>query len=266
VQRLPPILPLVSSLRLQTPRTFLNQKLSRPLQACKRENKLEVLAAGVLVLPQQAPPSLALRRAMSAESPKRHAVPGQEPDIFENPLEVPCVRRTGLWAIGTSSVAFLLRFYSSRSIGRALNVMVPMGVISGTVTWISCRREWVQKHKTMRLVQEMRELEPRLMRFQYLGKGEEDVAERRALVREVATKLDQLRQVGIELDKSEALDPKTKLLFRSIEESIRREDAAARAEAAAAAAAAVATEAAAAKAGAAYNGATAPDGGIRGEV
>jgi hypothetical protein len=186
---------------------------------------------------------------MSTEpSHKRHAVPGEEPDIFESPLEVPCVRRTGLWAIGTSSVAFVLQFYRSRSVGRAFNVMVPIGVISGTVAWVSCRREWVYKHNAMRMVQEMRELEPRLLRFHSLDK-EEDAEERRALLREVATKFDQLRKLGIDLHKSEALDPKAKRMLRQLEEKIRNEDAEVQATVVAAA-----------------NAAAAPDGGVRGEV
>ena len=90
------------------------------------------------------------------EEPKRHAVPGEEPDIFENPLEVPCFRRTGLWTIGTSTATFLLRYFGTRSVPKAVNMMIPVGLLSATATWISCRREWNRKHASMRALQKVR--------------------------------------------------------------------------------------------------------------
>jgi hypothetical protein len=83
----------------------------------------------------------------------KHAVPGQEPDLLDSPLQVPCVRRTGLWTLGTSSVAFLLRYFGTRSVGSAVNMMVPVALVSAGVAWVSCRREWVQKHEVVRTIQ-----------------------------------------------------------------------------------------------------------------
>ena len=154
------------------------------------------------------------------EGNRKHAVPGEEPDLFSNPLEVPCVRRTGLWTIATSSAAFLLRFYSTRSVPKALNIMVPLGVVSATVTWITCRREWFQKHETLKTVQQIRELHPKVQRLYSLGDSPEDEEEKNAIRAEVYGKLMHLRELGFDFD-DDGIDESTRAALKKVEDDMR---------------------------------------------
>eukprot|EP00750_Incisomonas_marina_P033362 INCI9805.1.p2 GENE.INCI9805.1~~INCI9805.1.p2 ORF type:complete len:177 (+),score=34.89 INCI9805.1:114-644(+) len=159
---------------------------------------------------------------MAAAGNKRHPVPGDEPDIFQNPLEVPCFRRTALWTIGTSTAGFLLSFQRHRSIPRALNIMIPLGVASSCMTWILCRREWSDKHARMRTVQQIRELSPKVVRYGMLG--EDDWEEKMAIRRELAEKMAEIKAYGIDLDDPQVLNKQLRAALHKLEAEVQKDE------------------------------------------
>ena len=94
-------------------------------------------------------------------------------------------------------------------------MMIPIGVASSMFTWISCRREWKQKHDTMRTVQELRELEPKARRYRSLGP--EDSEKKEAFRKEVAEKIVALRRLGVDLDNDQLIDPSMRALVLKVE-------------------------------------------------